>query len=275
MNKLLLPRDSNNGWNVVEEEIYRKLGLLSKQIASDVKIDNNEKYFIFSADVILNEKVKPFICDINGEVYLPNEKSLKQFLKLIYCHSCTNFVQIEWDEKRNIASEQIFFQKQSSRGVLKIYSKFTGERLCQSVISIKFLCNFIEIALRRGCSPVNLLRFVRIPFYKKTYGGRLLLFFKVLIQLFWVRSLHILYWIKWKCIVIVKLTYFFQWRIAEQNEEIFDMGIMRVVLYKKAVPEKLFAGKNYRSFSINLGYFWLLYAHPIKVLSYHFLILRE
>lgn len=95
MNKLLLPRDSNNGWNVVEEEIYRKLGLLSKQIASDVKIDNNEKYFIFSADVILNEKVKPFICDINGEVYLPNEKSLKQFLKLICCHSCTNFVQIE------------------------------------------------------------------------------------------------------------------------------------------------------------------------------------
>ena len=95
MNKLLLPRDSNNGWNVVEEEIYRKLGLLSKQIASDIKIDNNEKYFIFSADVILNEKVKPFICDINGEVYLPNEKSLKHFLKLIYCHSCTNFVQIE------------------------------------------------------------------------------------------------------------------------------------------------------------------------------------
>ena len=95
MNKLLLPRDPNNGWNVVEQEIYRKLGLLSKQIASDVKIDNNEKYFIFSADVILNEKVKPFICDINGEVYLPNEKSLKQFLKLICCHSCTNFVQIE------------------------------------------------------------------------------------------------------------------------------------------------------------------------------------
>ena len=52
-----------------------------------------------------------------------------------------------------------------------------------------------------------------------------------------------------------EINLFFQWRIAEQNEEIFDMGIMRVVLYKKAVPEKLFAGKNYRSYSINLGYF--------------------
>ena len=95
MNKLLLPRDPNNGWSVVEEEIYRKLGLLSKQIASDVKVDNNEKYFTFSADVILNDEVKPYICDINGEVYLPNEKSLKQFLKLIYCDSCSNFIQIE------------------------------------------------------------------------------------------------------------------------------------------------------------------------------------
>ena len=28
-----------------------------------------------------------------------------------------------------------------------IYSKFTEEHSCQSVISIKFLCNFIEIAL--------------------------------------------------------------------------------------------------------------------------------
>ena len=95
MNKLLLLRDPNNGWSVVEEEIYRKLGLLSKQIASDVKVDNNEKYFTFSADVILNDEGKPYICDINGEVYLPNEKSLKQFLKLIYCDSCSNFIQIE------------------------------------------------------------------------------------------------------------------------------------------------------------------------------------
>ena len=44
-----------------------------------------------------------------------------------------------------------YFQKQPSRGflgksVLKICSKFTGEHPCRSVISIKLLCNFIEIA---------------------------------------------------------------------------------------------------------------------------------
>ena len=43
-------------------------------------------------------------------------------------------------------------QKQPSKGVLKIYSKCTG--------------NIIEIALQHGCSPVNLLHIFRIPFLK-------------------------------------------------------------------------------------------------------------
>ena len=39
---------------------------------------------------------------------------------------------------------------------------------------IKLLCNFIEIALRYGFSPVNLLHNFRTTFYKNTYGGLLL-----------------------------------------------------------------------------------------------------
>ena len=39
---------------------------------------------------------------------------------------------------------------------------------------VALLCNFIEIALRHGCSPVNLLHIFRIPFPKNT-SGRLLL----------------------------------------------------------------------------------------------------
>ena len=39
------------------------------------------------------------------------------------------------------------------KGVLKICSKFTVEYPCRSVISIKLLCNFIEITLQHGCSP--------------------------------------------------------------------------------------------------------------------------
>ena len=39
------------------------------------------------------------------------------------------------------------------KDVLKICSKFSGEHPWQSVISIKLLCNFIEVALCHGCSP--------------------------------------------------------------------------------------------------------------------------
>ena len=58
---------------------------------------------------------------------------------------------------------EVFLEK----GVLKIYSKFTEEHPCQSVISI----NFIEIALRHGCSPINLPHIFRTPFPNNTSGG--------------------------------------------------------------------------------------------------------
>ena len=74
------------------------------------------------------------------------------------------------------------FQKQPSRDVLikrcsENYSKFTGEEHpCRSVISVKLLCNFIGIALRYGCSPVNLLHISRTYFLKNTSGWLLLNF---------------------------------------------------------------------------------------------------
>ena len=73
--------------------------------------------------------------------------------------------------------KQIFIaniQKQPSRGVPRKRCseniiKFTGENPCRSVISI-----IIEIALRHGCSPVNLLHIFKTPFSRNT-SGRLLL----------------------------------------------------------------------------------------------------
>ena len=38
----------------------------------------------------------------------------------------------------------------------------------------KAACNFIEITLRHGCSPVNLLHIFRAPFPKNTSGWLLL-----------------------------------------------------------------------------------------------------
>ena len=64
-------------------------------------------------------------------------------------------------------------------GDLKICSKFTGEHPCLRVVSIKLQSNFIKIALRHGCSPVNLLYISGTSFYKDTYGGLLLHFFNL------------------------------------------------------------------------------------------------
>ena len=60
------------------------------------------------------------------------------------------------------------------KGVLEICSKLTGEHPCRSVVSIKLLCNFIDITFRHGYSPVNLLYISRTPFPKNTSGWLLL-----------------------------------------------------------------------------------------------------
>ena len=52
----------------------------------------------------------------------------------------------------------------SGRGVLKIWSKFTGEYPYQSEISIKLQSSFIEITPQRGCSAVNLLHILSYIF---------------------------------------------------------------------------------------------------------------
>ena len=60
-------------------------------------------------------------------------------------------------------------------GVLKICSKCTGKNPCRRFISIKLLCNFIEIAHWHGCFPVNLLHIFKTPFPRNTSGLLLLL----------------------------------------------------------------------------------------------------
>ena len=56
------------------------------------------------------------------------------------------------------------------KGVLKLCSKFTAEHPFLKVILISCFA-FIEITLRHGCSPVNLLHILKISLYKSTYGG--------------------------------------------------------------------------------------------------------
>ena len=53
------------------------------------------------------------------------------------------------------------------KSVLKICSKFKENTHAE----VRFQTNFIEIALRHGCSPVNLLHNFRTPFPKNTSEG--------------------------------------------------------------------------------------------------------
>ena len=85
-------------------------------------------------------------------------------------------------------------QMQPFRGVprktcLKTSSKFTAEYPCRSLISIKLRWNFIEIALRNECSPVNLLHVFRTPLYKNTYGRAafITLSYIVILSFSWIR----------------------------------------------------------------------------------------
>ena len=60
------------------------------------------------------------------------------------------------------------------KDVLKICSRFTEEHPYLSAISKNLQGNFIEIALRHGCSPVNLMKIFWAPFPKNTSGQLLL-----------------------------------------------------------------------------------------------------
>ena len=99
---------------------------------------------------------KPFSTSIL--TYISSKSRCRQWF---VCHQ--SFVK---DMNLRRSHPEVFLGK----GVLNICSKFTGEHPCQSAISIKLLCNFIEIALRHGCSPVNLLHIFRTFFLKNTSG---------------------------------------------------------------------------------------------------------
>ena len=60
-----------------------------------------------------------------------------------------------------------------------MYKKITEQHPCRSVISMKLLFNFIEIVLRHGCSPVNVLDVFKTPFPKNISAGLLLYFVKI------------------------------------------------------------------------------------------------
>ena len=82
------------------------------------------------------------------------------------------------------------------KSVLKICCKFTRKHSCRSVISIKLLFNFTEIALPRGSSPLNMLHIFRTSLYKNTYGVPLIQIFCRCIPLAKLSHVHFFFFLQ-------------------------------------------------------------------------------
>ena len=66
----------------------------------------------------------------------------------------------------------VLLKKKCSENMHQIYRRTPMPKCDFNKVAL--LCYFIEIALRHGCSPVNLLCIFKTPFLKNT-SGRLLL----------------------------------------------------------------------------------------------------
>ena len=112
-------------------------------------------------------KINPGIKTTNNHKAVPSLKNcicnwILFWLRFNYAYPISTADQSYWANSFHFRSSHLeVFQRKS---VLKICSKFTGKHPCRSAISIKLQSNFIEIALRHGCSPVNLLYIFRTPF---------------------------------------------------------------------------------------------------------------
>ena len=120
-------------------------------------------------EVIPYEKLlNNLVLNILGEISRGNENTEKKWFRRAKTPTAKLHLIKSFSLCRSSRSE-VFLRK----GVLKICSKFTAEHPCRSAISI-FQYFFIEIDLRHGCFPVNLLHIFRTPFPKNISGWLLL-----------------------------------------------------------------------------------------------------
>ena len=88
-------------------------------------------------------------------------KIAKKFMKFFFMANITS----ELFPAFRKSHPQVFLGK----GVLKAFSKHTGEHPCQSVISIKLQSNFIEIPLRHECFFCTFAAYYRAPLLEQLW----------------------------------------------------------------------------------------------------------
>merc|ERR1712136_129078 len=77
MNKLLLPRDENNGWDVYQNTILKRVGTLAKTILADVVVPEQQSTghccVLFGVDLLIDTDLVPVIIDVNGVANPPTK----------------------------------------------------------------------------------------------------------------------------------------------------------------------------------------------------------
>lgn len=105
-----------------------------------------------------------------------SKHELKQHLLTVNCYlddanyCCSQFASYRWrrtDKNTEFrrSSPELFLQK----GVLRIFSKCTGQHRYGRVVLIQLLCNFIENALPHECYLVYLIHIFKTLFYKNNF----------------------------------------------------------------------------------------------------------
>ena len=120
-------------WHCMLTFYYAQLNLVLKSLNVFFTLALNFTFFWNIRKILNYLELSPIIFTI---------KNLVKVSKLFLLSPCCCM-----EETKNKSSHpEVFLGKV----VLKLCSKFTGEHPCQSAISVKLLCNFIEITLQHG-----------------------------------------------------------------------------------------------------------------------------
>ena len=128
---------------------------------------------ILNCSVIVNFPSGPKLTVAEIFLLKNSKRKLKAVLDIL--KSCWHINHVDfWYMQMNHIFSEVAIQRCSYKKCSENTQQIIREHPCRSAISINLQRNFIEIVLRHGRSPVNLLHISRTSFPKNT-SGRLLL----------------------------------------------------------------------------------------------------
>jgi len=100
INKLLLPRDENETWEVYQDGIHKRVGALAKSMLKDMSVESctkegGQSCVLFGVDVIIDSNLSPVIIDVNGTCTPATKQCLEDILMLCTGNINENFVQVK------------------------------------------------------------------------------------------------------------------------------------------------------------------------------------